>query len=74
MARIKVTSIGNSVGIVLPKEVLTRLRVTKGDILYAVQTPDGVELSPYDPEFVEQVDAAEKIMRQDRDVLSKLAK
>ncbi|MDB2592349.1 AbrB/MazE/SpoVT family DNA-binding domain-containing protein [Gammaproteobacteria bacterium] len=74
MARIKVTSIGNSVGIVLPKEVLARLRVTKGDILYAVQTPNGVELRPYDSEFVEQVDAAEKIMRQDRDVLSKLAK
>jgi putative addiction module antidote len=63
MARIKVTSIGNSVGIVLPKEVLTILCVNKGDILYAVQTPNGVELSPYDPEFVEQVDAAEKIMR-----------
>lgn len=73
MTRLKITTIGNSVGVVLPKDVLAKLRVNKGDTLYAVETPNGIELSAYDPEFVAQMDAAELIMREDRDVLKKLA-
>ena len=73
MTSLKVTTIGNSVGVVLPKDVLTKLRVSKGDTLYAIETPNGIELSPYDPDFVAQMDGAEKIMREDRDVLKKLA-
>ncbi|HHL20714.1 MAG TPA: AbrB/MazE/SpoVT family DNA-binding domain-containing protein [Aliiroseovarius sp.] len=73
MSSLKLTGIGNSVGVVLPKDLLARLRVGKGDRLYAVETPNGIELTPYDPEFAAQMDMAEDIMREDRDVLKKLA-
>ena len=73
MSSLKLTGIGNSVGVVLPKDLLARLRVQRGDRLYAVETPGGIELTPYDPAFAAQMDAAEEIMREDRDVLKKLA-
>ena len=73
MSQLKLTTIGNSVGVVLPKDLLARLRVGKGDMLYAVETPNGVELTAYDPGFAAQMEAAEAIMREDRDVLKKLA-
>jgi len=73
MTELKITTIGNSAGIVLPKSLLSKLRVQKGDKLFAIETPDGVELTPYDPDFVSQMQAAETIMLQDRDVLKKLA-
>ena len=71
--KLKVTAIGNSAGVILPKELLARLRVDKGDDLYAVETPDGVRLTTYDPVFAAQMEVAEKIMREDRDLLRKLA-
>ncbi|MEX0612069.1 MAG: AbrB/MazE/SpoVT family DNA-binding domain-containing protein [Pirellulales bacterium] len=74
MTIVKVTTVGNSSGIVLPKEVLARLRVTRGDMLHVIETPNGVELTPYDPDFAEQIDIAEQVMRSDRNVLKKLAK
>ncbi len=70
---LKVTAIGNSVGIVLPKELLARLRVEKGDSLYVVETPSGIALSAYDPAFAQQMELAETIMRANKDVLKKLA-
>jgi putative addiction module antidote len=70
----KLTAIGNSVGVILPKEVLARLGVGKGDMLSAVETPDGVELRAYDPDFEAQMDAARKIMHKRRAVLRELAK
>jgi len=73
MPSIKVTTVGNSVGVVLPRDLLTKLRVEKGDTLYVVETPNGVELTPYRPDFATQMDAAESIMRENRDVLKKLA-
>jgi putative addiction module antidote len=73
MTVLKVTTVGNSVGVVLPKEVLLRLRVEKGDSLYVVETPNGIELTPYDPEFAAQIEIAERVMRDDRDVLRRLA-
>ncbi len=73
MQKLKVTTVGNSAGVVLPKEILDRLRVAKGDHLYALDTPDGIELTPYNPQFARQMRLAEKVMRQDRDVLRKLA-
>jgi putative addiction module antidote len=73
MITLKVTTVGNSIGVVLPKEVLTRLRVSKGDTLQVVETPDGVKLTPYDAEFAKQMDIAERVMRKRRDVLKKLA-
>jgi len=55
------------------KEMLERLRVEKGDSLYAIETPNGIELTPYDPKFAAQMDIAERVMREDRDALRKLA-
>lgn len=71
--KLKVTQIGNSVGVVLPKELLTRLRVGKGDHLYAAELPDGIKLTPYDEQFEQQMEIAERVMREDRDVLRRLA-
>ena len=73
MTAVKVTTVGNSVGIVLPKELLERLRISKGDMLHVVETPNGVELTPYDEEFAQQMEVAERVMRKRRDVLRKLA-
>jgi putative addiction module antidote len=70
---VKVTTIGNSVGIVLPKEVLNRLHVEKGDVLYITDAPDGVRLSPYNDAFARKLEALEQVMRENRDVLKKLA-
>lgn len=71
--KLKISAIGNSAGVILPKELLARLRVEKGDELYAVETPDGIRLTTFDPVFAAQMEVAEKIMREDRDVLRKLA-
>jgi putative addiction module antidote len=73
MKTIKVTTVGSSTGIVLPKDVLEKLRVQKGDVLHVVETPNGIELTPYDPEFEAQMSVAEEVMRADRNVLRKLA-
>lgn len=70
---VKITTVGNSVGIVLPKEVLNRLHVEKGDSLFLNETPDGIQLTPYEQDFAEQMEAARRVMRKNRDVLRKLA-
>jgi putative addiction module antidote len=70
---LKVMTIGNSIGIVLPKEILEKLRVTKGDTLFAIETSKGIELTAYNPEVAEQMKLAEQVMREDRDTLRKLA-
>ena len=72
--KLKITTIGNSAGVILPKELLARLRVAKGDSLYATELPDGVKLTPFDPELADQMEVAERVMREDRNVLRKLAK
>ncbi len=74
MSALKVRKIGNSVGVVLPKEVAARLRVGPGDQLFLSDTPNGIELSPYDPEFEADMQLARKIMRRRRAVLRELAK
>lgn len=71
---LKLTNIGNSLGVILPKELLNRLRVDKGDSLYAIETPSGIELTAYRPDFANQMELAEQIMHENRDVLRKLAK
>lgn len=73
MTTLKITTIGNSVGVILPKEILARLRVDKGDTLYVTEVPDGIEIRAFDGEFAEDMELAEQIMREDRDVLKKLA-
>jgi putative addiction module antidote len=71
--KLKLRAIGNSTGVVLPKEILEKLRVSQGDELMVLETPDGITLTSYDPEFARQMDVAEQIMRDDRDLLRKLA-
>lgn len=74
MVALKLGKIGNSVGAVLPKEVLARLKVEQGDTLYLTETPDGYHLTPYEPEFEAQMEAARKIIKKRRNVLRELAK
>lgn len=71
--QLKITTIGNSAGVVLPKELLARLRLSKGDVLYMSELPDGIKLTPYDPVFAEQMEVAERVMRERRTLLHKLA-
>lgn len=73
MTTLKITTIGNSVGVILPKEVLALLNADKGDTLYVTRTPDGITLRAYDDKFARHMEAAEQIMREDRDVLRRLA-
>jgi putative addiction module antidote len=70
---LKVITIGNSTGVILPKDILEKLRVSKGDTLYAVETPNGFEITPFNSEVARQMEVAERVMREDRDVLRKLA-
>jgi len=70
---VKVIAIGDSTGVILPKEVLHRLRVDTGDTLYVIETPAGIELTPCTPEFAAQVEIAEQVVREDRAVLRKLS-
>jgi len=72
MAFLRIESMGDSAGVVLPREILQRLGVEKGDVLYVLETPGGIELTPYDPPFARQMDAAERVMREDREVLHRL--
>jgi putative addiction module antidote len=74
MTKLKLTAIGNSAGVVLPKEVLARLKLDKGDTVYLTEAPDGYRLTPYNPEFEQQMDTARKIMKRRRAVLRELAK
>ena len=74
MHTLKLTQIGNSVGVILPKEVLARLKVEKGDVVYLTESADGVRLTPHDPNFETQMTAAREIMRKRRNVLRELAK
>ena len=71
--KLKITTVGNSAGIVLPKELLARLRLDKGDMLYATELPDGIKLTPFDPELEQQMEVARKVMRKRRTLLRKLA-
>lgn len=73
MKTTKLTTVGNSLGVILPKEIIEKLRINKGDPLHIIETSNGIELTPYDPEFAEQMEVAERIMREKRDVLRKLA-
>lgn len=73
MTKLKITSIGNSAGIILPKELLEKLRVSKGDTLTVTETPNGLNLSAYDERVIRQMEVAERIMKENRNLLKKLA-
>ena len=74
MYTLKLTSIGNSVGVVLPKELLARLKLGKGDTVYVTESPDGYRITPYDPDFEVAMEAARKVMKERRAALRELAK
>ncbi|WP_284620335.1 AbrB/MazE/SpoVT family DNA-binding domain-containing protein [Aquabacterium humicola] len=74
MHALKLTQIGNSVGVILPKEVLAKLKLEKGDTLYLTDSPDGMRITPHDPVFEDQMHAARGIMKSRRAVLRELAK
>ena len=74
MVKLKVTTVGSSAGIVLPKEVLARLRIAKGDTVFLTESPDGFRITSYDPEFEEDMILARKVMRKRRNLLRELAK
>lgn len=74
MSTLKLTQIGNSVGVILPKEVLSRLKVEKGDTLFMTEAANGVTLTPYDPELAAQLKAGREFMKEYRDTFHQLAK
>ena len=74
MTALKLRKVGNSVGLVLPREILARLHAEAGDTVYVTDAPGGLRITTYDPEFERQMAVARKIMKEDRDVLRELAK
>ena len=74
MSALKLTQIGNSVGVILPKELLARLKLEKGDTVFCTEAANGLMLSAYNPEFETQMAAARSIMKKRRDALRELAK
>ena len=74
MTALKLTQIGNSVGVILPKEMLARLKLEKGDMVFVTDVVDGIMLSPYSAEFETQMAAARGVMKKRRAVLRELAK
>lgn len=74
MTALKLTQIGNSVGVILPKEVLARLKLEKGDTVFVTDSADGIKLTPYSAEFEAQMGAAREVMKRRRNVLRELAK
>ena len=74
MFTLKLTHIGNSVGVILPKEMLARLKLGKGQSVFVTETANGYVITPYDPALSEQVDAGREFMRDYRDTFHQLAK
>ena len=68
-----ITQIGNSLGIIIPKEVLTAMNVKKGESVTLSPTPSGFTVSTYDTDIAEQIEAAKEGMAQYRNTLRKLA-
>jgi putative addiction module antidote len=73
-AVVKVRKVGNSLGVILTKDVIESLGVTEGDELFAVRTPDGIRLTPYDPDFATAISSTRDYMRRHRDALHELSK
>jgi putative addiction module antidote len=74
MIKLKITTIGSSAGIILPKEVLSRLKLAKGDSVFLTESPDGFRITPYDAEFEGDMSLARQVMRKRRNLLRELAK
>jgi putative addiction module antidote len=74
MHALKLTQIGNSIGVILPKEALSRLKLAKGESVFLTETPEGYTLTPYDPALDEEIQAGREFMRDFRDTFHQLAK
>ena len=74
MVKLKVRKIGTSAGVILPKEALKHLGVAEGDTIFLVESPNGYEVTPYDPEFEEQLEIARKGMKNYKNTLRELAR
>jgi putative addiction module antidote len=74
MATLKLTAVGTSTGVVIPKEMLNRMKVSRGDKLHVVETPDGYLLTPYDPAIAAQVEVGRELMKDYRETFKALAK
>jgi len=74
MQALKVRKIGNSIGVILPKEVVEKLKITEGDQLFATESPEGINLTPYDPNFELTMKAFDRTNRKYRNALKELAK
>lgn len=75
MLDLKVRKVGNSLGVVLPREAASRMNVRDGDTLFLTETPDGgYRITPYDPDFDVKIKKVEDIMRRYRNTLRALAK
>jgi len=74
MIKVKITTVGNSMGILLPKEALSKMKASKGDTLYLVENQDGYSLTPYQQDFESQIEATEDIMKRYKNTLRELAK
>lgn len=75
MLELKVRKIGNSLGVVLPKEAVARLSTGEGERLFLVESPNGAyELTPYDPDFEKKMNKAGDIIRRYRNTLHALSK
>ena len=72
--QLKVRKVGNSLGVILPREVVARLKVTEGDSLNLTEAPEDYRLSAYDPQVARQVEVGEKIMRRYRNTLRELSR
>ena len=72
--KIKLRKVGNSVAMIVPKQVRQKMGVKEGDAVYLTETPDGYQISPYDPEFARQMELARKVQAKHRDALHELAK
>lgn len=73
-APVKVRRVGNSLGVILTKDVVESLGVAEGDELFAIRTPDGIRLTPYDPDFAQALESTRDYMRRHRNALHELAK
>lgn len=73
-APVKVRKVGNSLGVILTKDVVETLGVAEGDELFAIRTPDGIRLTPYDPDFAHAIESTREYMRRHRNAMRELAR
>lgn len=74
MTTLKLTQIGSPVGVILPKEVLARLKLEKGDTVFVTDAVDGIKLSPHSAEFAQRIAVGRDIMKRRRQALRELVK